>query len=294
MPSDSEISSQKADLDKDLFGTDSDEDDQQPIPVVKKSKNAIETDSSDSASINETKVAPTKTVYRSEDLFGSSDEDEGNIEPENPDSDEQQDLESLQQELERPINASIPNLNVSKQSQDMYLIKLPSLLNIESVPFDSNDKSQELSVLNTTMRWRHSKNKSQPESNARLVRWSDDSFSLLVGDEFFDVGITDIASRNQFLTIQHPNAELMKVETRFTNIMSFRPHSTDSLAHKKMIMQLNLGTKQNKTMQKVVMRDPEQAAREALKMEQEREKQRRKLESKRRQSGRTLGEDGFH
>ena len=279
-----------------LFGSDSEDENPTPSAGTQQPLSSNVVMSSDSEndfdkSAQAERDSNTKTVYNSEKLFGSSDEDD-EIDQFGEEQPEETEVERI---IERPISASIPNLNVSKNSENLFLIKLPSLLTIQSSPFDATDLDQDpanLSVLNTTIRWRH-QTKQEPESNARLVRWSDNSYSLLVGDEFFDVGITDITSRNQFLTVQHPSAELMKVETRFNKVMAFRPHSTESLAHKKMIMQLNMETKQNKTRQKVVLKDPEQAGREALKLEQEKEKQRRKLEAKRRQSGRTLGEDGI-
>ncbi len=86
--------------------------------------------------------------------------------------------------------------------------------------------------------------------------------------------------------------------------MAFTPHSTQSLAHRNLILQLSKRhQKVSKTKQYVVLEDPEKLAREAEKVfqlidfnnffqaEQERLKARRKLEQKRQEE--MLREGGF-
>lgn len=72
------------------------------------------------------------------------------------------------------------------------------------------------------------------ESNARMVRWSDGSFSLLLGEELFEVNINHAKDQHQYLVLSHPREALLQTHARFNKIVSFRPHSTQSLTHKKL------------------------------------------------------------
>ena len=60
------------------------------------------------------------------------------------------------------------------------------------------EDGDELILMENTLRWQYN-SQMMPESNARIVRWSNGSFSLMVGEEFFDVQTTNIADRFQFL-----------------------------------------------------------------------------------------------
>jgi RNA polymerase-associated protein LEO1 len=170
-------------------------------------------------------------------------------------------------------------------------------LNIEPKPFDDHAFRESLQLegddlrlaLESTIRWRHGKN---PESNARLIRWSDNTFSLLIGEEMFEVGTTDIQERNQFLTTQHPRDQFLKTQTRFQQFMSFTPSSTSSLAHKKFMLQLaQRHQKVSKAKQYVMMEDPEKQARELEKVEMEKWRAKKKLEAKQKNAMRSVLDD---
>lgn len=80
----------------------------------------------------------------------------------------------------------------------LFLIKLPNFLSIESTPFDPStfvpDEDNEISgdsrisaKVENTIRWKGDPYVKGLDTNAKLIRWSDGSQSLLVGDEFFEV-----------------------------------------------------------------------------------------------------------
>jgi RNA polymerase-associated protein LEO1 len=91
-------------------------------------------------------------------------------------------------------------------------LKLPKFLAIESQPFDP-EKYQYKEFLQSAIRWRYKE--SIQESNSRLIRWNNGTFSLLVGDEMFDVKTPDIHSRYQFLATQHAKEQAVKTQARF-------------------------------------------------------------------------------
>jgi RNA polymerase-associated protein LEO1 len=170
-----------------------------------------------------------------DDLFGDdgSDQEQSAIKEESqeqipPEEDlfgEDSDVEpiAVAKEEEVVLEASLPDLGGPKNNPDLFLLKLPNFLTIDSKPFDadlfrSNLKSEEEEddvrmALENTIRWRHGEQ--VPESNARLVRWKDNTFSLLVGEEMFDVGTMQISERNQYLTTQHPQDQFIKTQSKY-------------------------------------------------------------------------------
>lgn len=42
-----------------------------------------------------------------------------------------------------------------------------------------------------------------PQSNARMVRWDDGTWTLMIGEEALDVSNHDITANNQFLFVRH-------------------------------------------------------------------------------------------
>lgn len=128
------------------------------------------------------------------------------------------------------VNIRILNINVSLTKvlwlllcrSELYFVKLPNFLSIETRPFDAalyEDEADDDHVqdeeghartklkvwhhvvhcvhlllpcqqVENTIRWRYchdDEEEVQQESNTRLVRWSDGSMSLYLGSEIFDV-----------------------------------------------------------------------------------------------------------
>jgi hypothetical protein len=169
---------------------------------------------------------PKEQLELGKELFGESDdeikEEKEGMMSENEDkelfgeSDEELQKEVLIDQPEHIVETSLPPISGPLGNHDLFLLKLPSILKIDYSPFDA-EKFQEttkdqLQALANTLRWRNTSE--NPESNARLVRWEDDSFSLMVGDEIFDVKTTDITNRFQFLASMHSKAEVVKTHAR--------------------------------------------------------------------------------
>merc|ERR1711874_246605 len=90
-----------------------------------------------------------------------------------------------------------------------------------------------------TIRWRQSYDKTGnpvKQSNARVVKWSDGSYSLHLGNEIFDVYKQPLQSDFNHLFIRQGTG--LQGQAVFRTKLSFRPHSTDSQTHKKMTLSM--------------------------------------------------------
>ncbi|VDM16718.1 unnamed protein product [Hydatigera taeniaeformis] len=172
--------------------------------------------------------------------------------------------------------------------KEMYLVKMPNFLSVETRPFDPSFYEGELDEdeildeegrtrlklkVENTIRWRLSKNANNnvtQESNARIVRWSDGSLSLHLGDEIFDVHKMDIQSDFNHLFIREDRG--LQGQAIFRSKLSFRPHSTDSFTHRKMT--LSLADKTSKSQKVKILpvagADPESNRSLAVRKEEER------------------------
>lgn len=74
------------------------------------------------------------------------------------------------------------------------------------------------------------------ESNARMVKWSDGSMSLHLGNEIFDVYKQSLTGDHNHLFIRQGTG--LQGQAVFRTKLTFRPHSTESFTHKKMTMSL--------------------------------------------------------
>ncbi|KAH9282648.1 RNA polymerase-associated protein LEO1 [Echinococcus granulosus] len=172
--------------------------------------------------------------------------------------------------------------------REMYLVKMPNFLSVETRPFDPAFYEGELDEdevldeegrtrlklkVENTIRWRLGKNANNEviqESNARMVRWSDGSLSLHLGDEIFDVHKMDIQSDFNHLFIREDRG--LQGQSIFRSKLSFRPHSTDSFTHRKMT--LSLADKTSKSQKVKILpvagADPESNRSLAVRKEEER------------------------
>jgi len=214
---------------------------------------------------------------------------------------------------ETRIDVEVPKINTDL-GREIHFVKLPNFLSVESRPFDSEtyedemdeDQSQQdeegrtrlkLKVENT-IRWKQSFDKDGnpvKESNARIVRWSDGSFSLHLGSEIFDVHKQPLQSDFNHLFIRQGTG--LQGQAVFKTKLSFRPHSTDSQTHKKMT--LSMADRSSKSNQiKVISQvgiDPEANRWERMKKEEQglREAMRRDANKKRnREKGSSKGLSG--
>lgn len=74
------------------------------------------------------------------------------------------------------------------------------------------------------------------ESNTRIIKWSDGSMSLHLGNEIFDVYKQPLQGDHNHLFIRQGTG--LQGQAVFRTKLTFRPHSTESFTHKKMTMSL--------------------------------------------------------
>lgn len=93
--------------------------------------------------------------------------------------------------------------------------------------------------MTNTIRWREDlddEGNARKESNARMVRWSDGSMSLHLGNEIFDVYKQPLQGDHNHLFIRQGTG--LQGQAVFRTKLTFRPYSTESFTHKKMTMSL--------------------------------------------------------
>lgn len=193
-----------------------------------------------------------------------------------------------------------------------FLSRLPNFLNVDTKPFDPemyNDDEQnadeaenmqriKLKVENT-IRWRFREGEDDPsaaalerekESNARFVRWSDGSLSLVLGDEVFQVNTKSLQNQHQFLVVHHPSELVLQTQQALTDNMTFQPQSTQSLTHRKLTAAIaGKHVKGVKTVMVATLSDPK-AAKEAIEQrELEQVRSRRKVAAERSRHARVTG-----
>lgn len=139
----------------------------------------------------------------------------------------------------------------------------------------------------TTIRNRKDSNNNQKiESNSRLNRWSDGTWTLQIGSEHFEV-LPQVfsADENNLLFVRHQNEDCLESVGKLANKLTVRPFMDSQGSHRKY---LALAEATGKGMKKVKVRvatttaDPEKEKRGLVKIQQERIKARRKLDAKRR------------
>ncbi|MGH0119020.1 UNVERIFIED_CONTAM: hypothetical protein FKN15_003569 [Acipenser sinensis] len=146
-----------------------------------------------------------------------------------------------------------------------------------------------------TIRWKTRRDEDGTEireSNARIVKWSDGSMSLHLGNEVFDVYKAPLQGDHNHLFIRQGTG--LQGQAVFKTKLTFRPHSTDSATHRKMT--LSLADRCSKTQKIRILpmagRDPESQRNEMIKKEEERlrasirrESQQRRMREKQHQRG---------
>jgi RNA polymerase-associated protein LEO1 len=175
-------------------------------------------------------MEPVKKVDDLTDLFGSSDEDEPQtldepvlppVEPpqqgsqspkkadltrdsvppqqssqsprESPEPTQERAHSPMQDILPNAHKISLPLLDPLDPSDQLFLVKLPGFLHIQSTPFEAKtfDKNSlgEGQHAENTIRWMYDSENARKKSNARIVKWDDGSLSLMIGSECFEVSI---------------------------------------------------------------------------------------------------------
>ncbi|CAG8585803.1 13233_t:CDS:2, partial [Dentiscutata heterogama] len=125
------------------------------------------------------------------------------------------------------------------------------------------------------LRWRYKKDPITREearinkSNARIIKWSDGSKTLLIGREQFEISSESLESKHQFLTVPHRGSNTLELHEKLTEHINFCP-ITGSATHKKLTIAIqSRHAKQVKTQFVDVNKDPKLVQ---LQIEAEREK----------------------
>ncbi|XP_033022817.1 RNA polymerase-associated protein LEO1 [Lacerta agilis] len=252
------------------------------------------------------------------DLFGGADDissgSDGEDKPPTPGQPIDENGLNEDQQEEEPIpetriEVEIPKVNTDL-GNDLYFVKLPNFLSVEPRPFDPQyyeDEFEDEEMLDeegrtrlklkveNTIRWRTRRDEEGSEvreSNARIVKWSDGSMSLHLGNEVFDVYKAPLQGDHNHLFIRQGTG--LQGQAVFKTKLTFRPHSTDSATHRKMT--LSLADRCSKTQKIRILpmagRDPESQRTEMIKKEEERlrasirrESQQRRMREKQHQRG---------
>lgn len=218
---------------------------------------------------------------------------------------------------ETRIEVEIPKINTDLGRQ-LHFVKLPNFLSVETRPFDAATYEDEVDddeimdeegrtrlklKVENTVRWRHARDEQGDvmydelgnqvkESNARVVRWSDGSLSLYLGNEIFDVHVMQLQGDFNHLFVRQGTG--LQGQSVFKTKLTFRPHSTDSFTHRKMT--LSLADRSNKAQKVKVLpiagKDPDAQRSEMIKKEDERlrasirrESQQRRMKERANQRG---------
>ncbi|KAI7802667.1 RNA polymerase-associated protein LEO1 [Triplophysa rosa] len=292
-----------------LKGSDSEEE-----ITRRKKKNAASDSDSDSGTHSKKTAA--------NDLFGEADDISSDSDAEKPptpgqplDAEDGMDGDQPEEESvpETRIEVEIPKVSTDLGS-DLYFVKLPNFLSVEPRPFDPQyyeDEFEDEEMLDeegrtrlklkveNTIRWRSRRDEEGneiKESNARIVKWSDGSMSLHLGNEVFDVYKAPLQGDHNHLFIRQGTG--LQGQAVFKTKLTFRPHSTDSATHRKMT--LSLADRCSKTQKIRILpmagRDPESQRNEMIKKEEERlrasirrESQQRRMREKQHQRGLNAG-----
>ncbi|SMN18116.1 similar to Saccharomyces cerevisiae YOR123C LEO1 Component of the Paf1 complex [Maudiozyma saulgeensis] len=166
----------------------------------------------------------------------------------------EEDVELVRHMVPYTTNSHTEETSGPEEDKHIYYAKVPQFLTIDPVPFDppsfedmvtkrlsqdatEEDKIGDHLVDENTIRWRYSRDENQrvfKESNARIVKWSDGSYSLKLGSEYTDILVND--TDNTFLTVSHDKQELMQCVNggEINKTIMFIPTSTNSKIHQRL------------------------------------------------------------
>jgi len=240
---------------------------------------------------------------------GEDDESEAIVGPRlysDPDEEKEEEVE-IQPTI---INSEMARCRADFGSEGPLFVRLPNFLSVDTKPFnpeayedeveedDEEGKSRLKLKIENTIRWRtrtDDQGNEVRESNAKIVRWSDGSMSLYLGNEIFDIERHKIMNFNHLFVRQ---GQALQAQAIMSEKLKFRPHSTDTLTHRKVT--LSMADKTNRIQKVKVIAslgdNPETQKQELIRQEEEklkaiarREANQRRIRDRPRQSGLTSG-----
>uniref|UniRef100_A0A915PJL6 RNA polymerase-associated protein LEO1 n=1 Tax=Setaria digitata TaxID=48799 RepID=A0A915PJL6_9BILA len=203
--------------------------------------------------------------------------------------------------------------------EGLYFVKFPNFLSIEPRPFDQDhyeDEFDEDDLLDeegrarlklrveNTIRWRYVLDEDgniQKQGNSKIVRWSDGTMSLYLGGEVFDIMVQPMQLDNHLFLRQGAGLQGHAVFKQIAFIcrekLVFRPHSTDSITHRKVT--LSMADRSNKSQKVKVLTavglNPESKKAEIVRKEEERMRaqNRREAQQRRNRMRPSIGRSGL-
>ena len=188
-------------------------------------------------------------------------------------------------------------------SSSPFLLKLPSFSFLQTTPFDpinysestdtftnlSLTDSQESRQLKAYNVIRCSTLNSQ-RSNTKIIRWSDGSYSLRIGREYFEMNAIPNTDTKTVIFHQHNNttsSTLLESVARPSGKFQVRPYDTSSAAHKRYSKAvLARHAKERKIKIAFTADDPEKQKAALERAEQDRIRMQRRIETKRKNAQR--------
>lgn len=205
-------------LQNELFGSDSDDDDDAPArpPSAATGEEAVDGEEPDGDDVGEA------------ELFGSDESDaeggSGNIvgAPSAPSA--------------PPLHYELPFLPRPEVGSELYTMRLPNILSIEPRAFDpltfedaDEDADKIMGKTDNVIRWRETE-EGVRQSNARMVTWSDGSMTLHVGGEVLTAAPQKVEGGNQLFT-RHKGSNL-ECHGLVRKKLVLQPASIKSSTHK--------------------------------------------------------------
>ena len=207
------------------------------------------------------------------------------------------------------LEADRPDEDIS-----LHMTKLPNLVAIQPQAFDKDryDPDEEEEEYNgyvhNMIRWRYkvdadgnvlrdNHGKLQRESNSRLVKWEDGSYTLHIGNESFEVDAVTTGSQGKFAGLngyiylsqkatfsnqdeELPGGTILEAMGQVSSRLTARPSSLQSEAHKSLTVAVRQRTiKKARIAEYVTQEDPEAAKAARIRTGEDREKTERHKKS---------------
>uniref|UniRef100_A0AC35U8X0 RNA polymerase-associated protein LEO1 n=2 Tax=Rhabditophanes sp. KR3021 TaxID=114890 RepID=A0AC35U8X0_9BILA len=272
-------------IDDDVFSTQDDGPDTPKQEIVDKVEVKVET-SSDSSDDSEDEMAPRveKQPYTGPTLHVDDSDD----------SKSEDDFEGKQ--VTEDIEIYRPYIGL--QQTPLSHVKLPNFIKIEHKPFKRDKiefeedtkfdaRAGHKILVENTIRWRHAGGNDETESNTKIVKWSDGSRSLRIGEKFFDI------TSGQASQLEHCFIRIGKGlhgQANFKDKLHFRSLERDipviigkkAIQGKHVMILQESDISQNPEMEKANIRKVEE---DRLRLVQKRENQQRRHRDRPRHSG---------
>ncbi|KAJ3014965.1 UNVERIFIED_CONTAM: hypothetical protein HDU68_012940 [Siphonaria sp. JEL0065] len=226
------------------------------------------------------------------------DQHEDENEDEQDQNTQQRELDQEQEREDEALQLLAPSLRFAKTQPPSapgsaaYLSKVPAYLDVASEPYDAHafaksftPSPDELEKLRTenTIRWRYADAASRAkDSNARVIRWSDGSFSLLLNGEVFVCSLKSNERANHFLAAKHKTENVLQNHLKVKSTVMFASSKTGN-THKRMSLLIGKkwGKKDGTRLFTDIQFDPVKERKEAEKRDREAIQAARKMQLER-------------